>query len=138
MRTLFSDDIFGSRGFAPFNLAQATTRTPETAYSIFDDIFGLIGLSEDDFNALLNKVPEEDMGVYRDRFRKCKELKPTSTESISCFRKLYKDIKEASDAVEAAATRPGATRPPEAGFPILPVGIGVLAATGLIVLLATR
>jgi hypothetical protein len=133
MRTLFSDDSFGGRGFAPFRMAQA-----ETAYPIFEDIFGLIGVSEDDIDALFDKVPPEKLGAYRDRYRECREMRPTSTESISCLHKLYKDMKEASETAEKARAALPTPRPSGADFPILPVGIGVLAATGLVVFLATR
>lgn len=136
MKTLFSDDIFGGRGFAPFGLAQA-----ETAYSIFEDISGFIGVSEDDINKLFDKIPKEKWGDYQDRYKECREMGSTTTKGVACFYKLYRDMKKEADAADAAAMTSGATltpRPSSSGFPYLPVGIGVLAATGLVVFMATR
>lgn len=133
MRTLFSDDSFGGRGFAPFRMAQV-----ETAYSLFEDISGFIGVSEDDINKLFDKIPKEKWGDYQDRYEECREMGSTTTKGVACFYKLYRDMKKEADAVAITSGATLTPRPSSAVFPYLPVGIGVLAATGLVVFITTR
>lgn len=135
MRTIFGAEVFGGRSFQPFSLAQA--RAPEQAFSVVGDILEAIGVSEDDINDLLAKVPKETLGAYQKRFEECRAMGVTTAKGAACMYDLYQDMKKDVDG-KPAAPPPPPPRPPEAGFPILPVAIGGLAAAALVVFLATR
>jgi hypothetical protein len=109
--------------FAPRRLSQAT------AFNVVTDIFGKIGISEEQINELIGKVPSALAEGYRQRLQECRDKGITTGEGAACLYRLYQDIKSG----ESRTTTPAPTYVPQqpAAFPVVPVAIGAVVLAGI-------
>lgn len=132
MRTIFSSESFGRQAFVPFRLAQAPQ---QTAFNVFGELLSAVGISEDDLNKLLEKIPSNLVGQYQAKLDACKAKGAATPEGAACLYALYQEMKAAGD---KPATAPPPPPAPASTFPVVPVAIGGLLLAGLVVFLATR
>lgn len=111
--------------------APATTPPPTTTPSDAD----ILGLNSS-IESLLNQLPPETMGAYRERWNGCK--KQISDGGLiglglggQCLYKLFEDMKKAMTGVKPATPLPYMA-PAPSSFPILPVAIAGIGGLMLI------
>lgn len=139
MKTMFSAAPFGKFELGWSALGQMP-RAPQAVFGTFTDILSKIGISEEEINALLAKVPSELLGTYQKKLDECKAKGVTTAEGAACLYALYQEIKQAGEK-KPEPTAPATAAPPKAApseFPWIPVGIAALVVGGIVVYFAAR
>ena len=137
MKTIFSATPFAKFEIGWSALAQAP-RAAQTAFNIMADILGQFGVTEEEVNKLLGKIPSELLGQYQKRLDDCKAKGVTTAEGAACLYKLYQDLKDAGEKPAAPAAAAPAPKPPPSEFPWIPVGIAAVVVGGIVVYFATK
>jgi hypothetical protein len=134
MRSLFSVAQFKRFDLGHHVLGQRVTAAPQSAFSI-TDYLNKVGLDAGDIDKIQDpKFKEEAKADYE----KCKTKGLDTAEGLACIAalgvKVYAKLKEE----ESRPAAPVVVSKPQESFPWIPVGLGVVAAGGLVYFLATR
>lgn len=138
MTTIFMTAPF--RRFELGNHARLTMagypRLAQGVRSLVTDILKEVGVTENDINGLLAKIPAEAAGPYRAQLEDCKKKGLTTAEGAACAYALYQAIKEGKPVTPTTLPPPVVQQP--SSFPVVPVLIGLAATGGLIYYLTKK
>jgi hypothetical protein len=123
MKSIFTHQVFGGNF------------TPRTLSGPLDDILHSVGVSEEDIEKLLAKIPADAMPQYRAKFDECKAKGLTSPEGAACLYRLYQELRNGDESAPPPATPPA---PPKSQFPIVPVAIGAVILAGVGIYFAVK
>lgn len=110
-------------------------RETQYDFNVIQDALKDIGISESEINDLINKLPSDAAGPYRQQLEECKKLGLTTGPGARCAYELFQLMKSGAP---APSKLPMPATPSASSFPFVPVAIGVLLAGGLIWFLVSR
>jgi len=135
--------IFMTAPFRRFELGNHARLTPagyprmgQNFRSVVTDVLKDVGITENDINGLLDKIPSEAAGPYRAQLDDCKKKGLTTAEGAACAYALYQAIKEGRPVTPTTLPRPVVQQP--SSFPVVPVLLGLAATGGLIYYLTQK
>jgi hypothetical protein len=141
MKTMFEMNLYGHTGIGRFSgpaLGASVKIAPRMGQDLIEGARGIWEGLLSGFAGLIQDVPPEVAGTYRDRLKACQNMLSTNpstsdyVKATTCLRTLYKDIQEGK-----VATPPVVTPPPAKAstFPIVPIAIAGVGLIALVLIL---